>query len=459
MKTLLMKFGGSSIGITPGITQLLSSRWDQLVLVVSALEGITDQLIEASQFALMGNSRGYRRIVATIRTRHMSLVGDLPFGTNERNALQTDIDRILFDMHDACQQLSDAGERQNIAEIVDRIVGSGERLTARIIAALLRQNQLRAVALDATDLIITDEDSSHPSPLMALTQERVDERLKPLLNRSIIPVITGFIAATSAGAPTTLGRGGSDYTASLIAACIDASEVWIYADVDGMMSADPKEIPEARVIDTLSYREVAELAFFGARILHAHMIVPLQDRRIPLRIKNVFRPALRGTVIDDRPPRPGLKAVTVIEGLALSAPRSGSLSDMSRHIEEAFTKEVGGRIEAMITAQSANTSFVCFVVPTYVGPDAQHMLQAALAPTMTQIDTHVVWSMEPVGIVTAVGTGVGSDLPQIAQVFSRLAEVTLMAFSRNPSDCSLSLVVPLIHVEAAAQRIHDLIAP
>ncbi|MBL8132096.1 MAG: aspartate kinase [Anaerolineae bacterium] len=405
MKTLLMKFGGSSIGITPGITQLLSivlhesSRWDQLILVVSALDGITDQLIEASQFALMSNSRGYRRIVATVRTRHMSLISDLPFGVNERSALQTDIDRILFDLHDACQQLSEATERRNTNQIIDRITGSGERLTARIIAALLRQNHMRAVALDATDLIVTDDISGSATPLLPLTQVRIDERLKPLLNRSIIPVITGFIAATPTGTPTTLGRGGSDYTASIIAACVDAAEVWMYADVDGVMSADPKEMPEAQVIPFLSYEEVAEMAFYGARILHARMVAPLRDRHIPLRVKNIFRPALHGTVIDDRIPQPGLKGVTVIEGLALTAPRSGSLMALGSFVEEAFSRETGGRLEVMITAQSATRSLVCFVVPTYIGPDAQHLLQAALAPSLAQIDDGIVWSMEAVGIV------------------------------------------------------------
>src|SRR5262249_1012335 len=210
MSTLSMKFGGSSVGMTMGLTQLLSivlnerERWERLMLVVSALDGVTDQLIEAAHLALLNNRRGYRRIVATLRTRHLALIEYLPLGSTERAALQADIDHLLFDMLDVCQNipvhLSDAEQ----PEAIDRIITTGERLAARIVAALLRQNNLRGVAIDAGDVIITDDTFGNATPNLSITRERIATNLLPLLNRGIIPVITGFIGATADGKPTTL---------------------------------------------------------------------------------------------------------------------------------------------------------------------------------------------------------------------------------------------------------------
>ncbi|MEO8396913.1 MAG: aspartate kinase, partial [Chloroflexota bacterium] len=246
MSTLIMKFGGTSVGMTMGLTQLLSivlyerERWERLILVVSALDGVTDQLIEASHLALLNNRRGYRRIVATLRTRHLALIEYLPLGNTERNALQADIDRLLFDMLDVCQNMPDNLTDSAKPEAIDRIISTGERLAARIVAALLRQNNLRGVAIDATDVIITDDVFGNATPNLPLTRDRIAANVLPLLNRGIIPVITGFIGATPNGKTTTLGRGGSDYTASIVGVCSDAQEVWVWTDVDGMMTADPR---------------------------------------------------------------------------------------------------------------------------------------------------------------------------------------------------------------------------
>jgi aspartate kinase len=249
MSTLVMKFGGSSVDDRRA-HQVLSivlhehERWERLILVASALEGVTDALIETAHLAQLNNRRGYRRIVATIRTRHMALAEYLPLGPTERSALQADIDRLLFDMLHVCQSLSDTPSDTVAPDKVDAVIGVGERLSARIIAALLRQNALRGVAIDASDLIVTDDVYGNATPEMTLTQERMSAQLLPMLDRRIIPVVTGFVGATRTGKPTTLGRGGSDYTASILAVCTDADEVWIWSSVDGMMSGDPREYPK-----------------------------------------------------------------------------------------------------------------------------------------------------------------------------------------------------------------------
>ncbi|MBI1258074.1 MAG: aspartate kinase [Chloroflexi bacterium] len=463
MSTLIMKFGGTSVGMTMGLTQLLSivlyerERWERLMLVVSALDGVTDQLIEAAHLALLNNRRGYRRIVATLRTRHLALIEYLPLGITERNALQADIDRLLFDMLDVCQNMPDNLGDSARPEAIDRVISTGERLAARIVAALLRQNNLRGVAIDATDVIITDNVFGNATPNLPMTRDRIAANLLPLLNRGIIPVITGFIGATPNGKTTTLGRGGSDYTASIVGVCSDAQEVWVWTDVDGMMTADPREVDDARVIPTLSYDEVAEMAYFGARILHSRMIIPLRERRIPLRVRNVFKPQQSGTLVHIGTTPMGFKSVTMIQGLGLTAQHSGALTTITALVDEKLSSITGSHTDVMISAQSASDSFVCFVIPTNAGPDALHSLQSTLAAPLAKVGEATPWTMRPVSIVTVVGSHLGEDHNLTAQLLSALESVRILALAQGPSHNNISLVVEPEDTDAAIDGIHELI--
>jgi aspartate kinase len=448
--------------MTTGLTQVLSivmhevGRWNHLLLVASALEGVTDALIEAAHLAQLSNRRGYRRIVGTLRTRHLALIENLPLGPVERTALQADIDRLLFDMLDVCQKLADRMDEKAKPEAVDAIIGVGERLSARIVAALLRQNNLRGVAIDATDVIITDNVYGNATPNLALTSERITHLLAPMLERKIIPVITGFIGSTVAGKPTTLGRGGSDYTASVLAACTNAEEVWIWTDVDGMMTADPREISEARMIPALSYDEVAELAYFGARILHSRMVAPLRERHIPLRVRNVFKPQGAGTVITEQPAGSthGLKAVTSIQGLGLDAPHGGPLHPLAAMVDEALFRVSGAHTEVMISTQSTAQSFVCFVISTTAGTDVLHNLQVILDQRLPTLNEGG-WTMFPVAIVTVIGTQPADPHHFTTRILTALEGVRVLALSQGRS--SLSLVLEPQHAERAIQELHRLV--
>ena len=253
MGTLTMKFGGASIGTAAGLTQVAdiiideSKRRERILIVASALEGVTDMLLEAAHLARLLNQRGYRRIAATLRTRHMALVEQLPLDEAGRKSLQADIDRLLFDMLEHCQKIAGHLDDELSPSLSDSVAAVGERLSARIIAALLRQNNIRSAAVDGTDLLITDEVHGNANPDLELTARRVEDLLLPMLERRMIPVVTGYIGASAAGATTTLGRGGTDLTASALSALTGAEELWIWTDVDGMMSADPREAADADV--------------------------------------------------------------------------------------------------------------------------------------------------------------------------------------------------------------------
>ncbi len=464
MPTLVMKFGGNSVGMTTGLTQLLSivlfeqERWERLLLVVSALEGVTDALLEAARLAQLGNRRGYRRIVGTLRTRHLALIEHLPLGSNEQAALQADIDRLLFDMLDTCQALADSETSSPRPEAIDAIIGVGERLAARIVAALLRQNGLRGVAIDATDIVITDNVYGNATPNLPLTRERINEMLAPMLERKILPVITGFIGATTTGTPTTLGRGGSDYTASILAACTDAQEVWIWTDVDGMMTADPRDVEDARVIPRLSYNETAELAYFGARLLHARMIAPLQDRRISLRVRNVFKPQSAGTTVGEMvESAPQLKAVTRINGLGLFASHNGALHAVMNLVDDTLFDVAGIHAEVVFTSQSAWQSFIGFLIPTSAGPDALHALDSSIESRIHNGELSS-WTHYPVTILTVIGSQMNESRSTVADILLALEGLQLLALSQSPSNASFSVVLETSAADEALLRVHSLLS-
>jgi len=455
-----MKFGGTSVGMTTGLSQVLSivlyehERWGNLILVVSALEGVTDALIEAAHLAQLNNQRGYRRIVATLRTRHLALIEHLPLGSTEKSALQADLDRLLFDMLDVCRSVTEQHDETVKPEIADKIVQVGERLAARIVAALLRQNNLRGVAIDATDLIITDNAYGNAVPDLGLTRERIAANLTPLLKRGIIPVVTGYIGSSITGTPTTLGRGGSDYTASILAASADAQEVWVWTDVDGLMTTDPRESDDARVIPSLSYEETAELAYFGARILHPRMIAPLRERSIPLRVRNVYKPQQSGTLVREKAAsmQPAIRAVTAIQGLGMSTMSSSPVAKIAELVDERLFK-VSGSQALMICSQSSAQSFVAFVIPTTAGPDALH----SLLITVNESPITSNWNSRAVSVVTAIGSRFDEIHRLTSEVLLMLEGIPILALAQGPSGCSLSVVVETQYGETAASRIHNVI--
>lgn len=464
MRTLAMKFGGASLGTASSLAQVLSiilhecKRWDRLLVVVSALEGVTDMLLEAAQLARIANRRGYRRIAATLRTRHLALVDQLPFGATETNSLKADIDQLLYEMLDHCQRVADGQDDELTPSMSDAIVAAGERLSARIIAALLRQNDIRGIAVDGTDLIITDDVHGNANPVLSSTARQVDDILLPMLERGIIPVVTGYIGATESGATSTLGRGGTDYTASVLSVMTDAAELWIWTDVDGIMSADPREVYQARVVPELEYSEAAELAYFGARILHAKMIAPLAEHSVPLRIKNVFKPQQTGTLVTNESGDDciAVKAVTSIQALALTRPSSGSMAGITKMVGNTLFDTLGMRTEVMIASQSSNSSFLCLVIPTSIGIDGVDRLQRAIEAKMAEYPEKMPWKIETLTLVTAIGRALNQSPRLLAAVLDKLDDLPIHGLATGPSDRSISIAVSQADSLSALSRIHEL---
>ncbi|MEP6987996.1 MAG: aspartate kinase, partial [Chloroflexota bacterium] len=288
---------------------------------------------------------------------------------------------------------------------------------------------------------------------------QIAQNLLPLLERSIVPVVTGFIGATPNGKPTTLGRGGSDYTASVLGVCINATEIWIWTDVDGMMTADPRDIEDARVIPSLSYEEAAEMAYFGARVLHTRMIGPLRDDRIPLRVKNVYKPQQIGTLISETgsPRSRNLKAITYIPGLAVEAKRTSEYSPIPVVYDKVVVAVPNGQIDIIISAQSATHSLACFLIPTTAGSDAIHTIRLALEENLQANPLTQGWTVKNITFVTAISANIDNWATITATVLQRLKNIRILALSQGPSNSSLTLVVENKDAEETLSLMHDLV--
>ena len=303
----------------PSLAENSGAKSGGMVVVVSAMSGVTDDLIAGARAAAEGKDSAHREIKATLLSRHLDVVESMLTHSRERLEIGGLIEEQLHELERLYRSIAVLGELT--LRGCDAVASFGEQLSANILAAILRERGMRAEAVNATQLIVTDDTFGAAVPLVGPTRQRLQQQIKPLLERGVVPVITGYIAATESGVTTTLGRGGSDYTAAIVGAGLDSDEVWLWSDVDGILTADPNIVPEARTLAELSYGEATELAYFGAEVLHPKTIRPVIEHGIPLRIRNSFNPGHSGTLITETPSldRELLPAIISATGLSLIA--------------------------------------------------------------------------------------------------------------------------------------------
>jgi aspartate kinase len=463
MTLLTMKFGGTSVGSVEAIAQAAAivldraQAWDHLVVVVSAMSGVTDALTRGALTAASGDDHTYRGIVTELRALHYRTVDGLLAPNGERTQLLATVDEYLDEFAAFCRSVHVLGEVTPRA--MDAITSLGERISARVLAALLRQRGARSEAVDATELIVTDHTFQGAVPLMDATQARVAARLGPLLEQGILPVVTGFIGATADGVTTTLGRGGSDFSAAILGVCLDSDEVWTYTDVDGVMSADPRLVPDARLIPTLSYAEVGELAYFGAKVLHPRTIRPVVERGIPLWVKNTFHPACPGTRIVAEPETtPGtVKAITAIKGLSMVTVEGRGMMGVPGIAARTFAAVASQGASVLMISQASSEQSISFILPTATVPPVIRAIEAEMALELARRDVDRVWSEDDVVIVTAVGAGMRRTPGVAYRIFGALArkDINVIAVAQGSSECSISLVVAAADAADAVQQIHE----
>jgi len=319
----VMKFGGTSVNDASCIERVAdiikaATQDSDVVVVVSAMRGVTDKLVEAATQSERGDHHLVAAIFQGLRERHEEAAKLLTHSPKQRELIGGKLEQIFQEGERLCREVIE--QRELTQRACDSITGLGERLSAPLVAAALEERGLANEAIDATQLVITDSRHGSAEPLMDLTRERCEARLRPLLLQGIIPVITGFIGATIDGVPTTLGRNSSDYSGTIMGAALDADEVALWTDVDGILTTDPKLVSDASSILEMSYGEASDLAELGAKVLHPKTLHALMQRGIPLSIRNTFAPDHPGTRITPKGSAngTGVKAVTITKDVAIT---------------------------------------------------------------------------------------------------------------------------------------------
>jgi aspartate kinase len=453
----LMKFGGTSVADAQCIKRVVDileqhhKAGDELAVVVSAQRGVTDQLIEiATKLPVAKDDTAIAPLIQALSTRHMTtLEGAAPEHIAEVGAAIEDqlikLQNILF----AIYNLRELTPRSR-----DYIISFGERLLAPIVAAAIRERGIPSPVLDGCEAGILTTPQHGESTALHESDDRIKAKIGPMLGKQI-PVIMGFMGCTREGILTTLGRSGSDYSASILGAGIDADEIWIWTDVDGIMTCDPRVINDARVMHSLSYLEVMELSYFGAKVMHPRSIEPAMRKNIIVRVKNTFNPTHPGTVIVRNGQRDNrvVKALTYIDKVAAININGAQMIGRPGVAKAIFTILADHEVNVMMISQGSSEANISLIV------DESHLSAAvnALSVLVKQGIVREVSHNHDVCAVAVVGAGMAGAPGTGGRIFTSLgaAGVNVMMISQGSSEANISFVVSQNDGPRAVRVLHD----
>jgi aspartate kinase len=456
-----MKFGGTSMGDAACIrraAEIVATTANEapLVVVVSAMGGVTNGLIEAARSSSEGNMQRPGELADALRKQHREAIDVLVSDGERRTQLAAEVEKIIDDVAGLCR--GTALLRELTPRTLDAISSVGERLSARLLANALCEVNLKGVAVEATELIVTDQVSGRAEPLMIQTRERATARLLPIIREHSVPVVTGFIGATADGMLTTLGRGGSDYSATILAAALEASEVIIWTDVDGVLTADPRLVAEARTLREITYNEAAELAYFGAKVLHPKTLRPVSEAGIPVWIRNSFAPELPGTKITTtgHPTARGVKAITAISDVTLITVGGRGIVGLPGVAGKTFTAAANAQANVLLISQSSSENDICFIINSADAPRTVEHLRQAFASDLAHKEVEHITVQPDIAIVAVVGDKM-RGMPGIAgRTFSTLGRrgINIIAIAQGSSEYNVSFVVEAGIMREAVQSLH-----
>ncbi len=459
---IVMKFGGTSVGSPERLAQVAEivrgqvARGDQVLLVLSAMSGVTNALLASAQEASGGSIAHLLATRNELEQRHFDVINALVKAEDVRAQFREATENTLDGFEDLCSSIFVLGELTPRGR--DAVASLGERLIVPIAAQVLREGGVEARAIDATQLIVTDDVFGAADPLMEATRERTREQIVPMLGANAVPVTTGFIGATREGVVTTLGRGGSDYTATILGSAIDADQVWIWTDVNGVMTTDPRIVPDAHTLAEISYMEAAELAFFGAKVIHPKTILPAAEKNIPIRILNSFNPSHPGTLIvrDPRATDSLVKAITAIRNLSIVTVEGRGMIGVPGVAGRVFSTVAREQINVLMISQSSSEQNICFLVESSSANRAINALQREFELERLRQNVERIWTQDQVVIVAIVGAGLKGTPGIAARVFSALAEkrINIIALAQGSSEYNLSLVVDQRDADESLRVIH-----
>lgn len=463
---LVMKFGGTSVGSPEAlenawrVVDSAKREWRDVVVVASAASGVTNFLLDSAFRAAAGAKPILEAAPPQLRERHVVLADRMVPDQARKAALIAEFDALVGAFEDLLRAIQVLGEATPRA--LDAVASLGERFSVRLFSEILKDRGLPSVALEATELILTDDQFQSAHPNMLETGQRTQERVLPHLKQGEVPVVTGFLGATAEGVTTTLGRGGSDFSAAILAVALQAAEVWIWTDVDGVMTADPRIVSDARTIPLLSYREVGELAYFGARVLHPKTIRPVIEAGIRLKVLNTFNPDHPGTELTARrqsDDRKTIQAVTAIRGQKLVTVEGRGMLGVPGVAARTFGAVASTGTSVILISQASSEQSICLAVPAESADRVVEALQRAFVIEIQNRDIDRIWACEEAVIVTVVGVGMQHTPGVAGQIFSALGKenVNVIAIAQGSSEVAISLMVKADEMERAVRAIHSLI--
>jgi aspartate kinase len=455
-----MKFGGTSVGSAERMRVAAAIAAEQMarrpvVIVVSAMSKITDLLLDTLRHAEAGDRAGMEANLATLRERHIATCREL-LPMERRADAESGIARLIAEFERIAGGMLLLGEMP--PRSVDEAVAMGERLSALLIAECLNAEGTPAEAINAAEIVVTDAVFGNASPLMDPTRVKARARLLPLLENGVMPVATGFNGATADGRPTTLGRGGSDFSASILSAALDAEELWIWTDVDGIMSADPRLVSNAAVLDEVTYAEAAELAYNGAKVLHPRTLAPLIEKKIPVWSKNSFALEKPGTrIVPAIGAATGARAVTSLARVAMISIEPASPELSGAHVmARALDALDRANVEVLVFSSSSYRQNFCFLVRTEELEKSRQALESALALELAHDYVHPIQVDEKVGLLAIVGEGMQGKPGIAGRIFTAISreKVNIIAIAQGSSELTIAIVVSRDGLDKAVRAVH-----
>jgi len=470
-QTLVMKFGGTSVGSVDALTkatQIIKDARDEyprVVVITSAMSGVTDLLLKCATLAAQGKVDSLPNAESTLREKHFAAADALIRDEKLCEATKGEINCLIQYLVDLCRAIAVLGEASPRA--LDAVASLGERMSVRLLGAVAESAGVKVKVIESSEFIVTNSHFQNANPDFRVTTQRTRECLNPLFEAGVVAITTGFIGATPEGVITTLGRGGSDYSAGIIGSVLPADEVWIWTDVDGVMTADPRLVASAKTLPEINYSEIAELAYYGAKVLHPKTIRPLVEAGIGLRICNTFNPSHLGTRLVSNGHSNGkvykgeqvIKAVTAIRKQKLVTIEGRGMLGVPGVAARAFGAVASTGTSVPLITQASSEQSICFAIPTESADQVLEALQKNFAAEISERDIDRVWATDEIAIITAVGTGTRNTPGVAGQIFSKLGDhqINVLAIAHGSSDVSISMVVEAEDTEDAVKALHELI--
>jgi len=456
------KFGGTSLGSAERIVhaaRLLKSAAAKspVVAVASAMGGLTDVLLQAARDAERGKLGPAKKAVETIRRRHVEAAAGISEATGGKVVFDG---RLLEELSTALAGISMLRERT--PRVTDLVSSFGERLSAPLVSSALVALGVPSRPVDARTMIVTDDHHGAAQCDRKKSDPKIRRVLGPLVSQGILPVVTGFIGRNPSGETTTLGRSGSDTTAALLGAALSASSIVIWTDVDGVLSADPRLVPEAHLLRRLSYREAAEMTYFGAKVLHFPAVLPAIAAGVPLVIRNSFAPKGPGTTISARGSAgPGIRAVTAVPGMCLISLNGGGMAGIPGIAARVFGTTARIGVSVVMFSQASSEQNMALLIP-----EADRSRTVAALEQEFRYEKLIgaidgVVARAPIAIVAAVGDGMKGTKGIAAKVFEAVAAagVNVEVIAQGSSECNISFAVEERDRAAAVQALHRTLSP